>query len=39
MTMKTDTKIGEGLTCTFKIDMRNFANFDPSTKKSKKFMF
>ena len=39
MTMKTDTKIGEDLPCTFKIDMRNFANFDPSTRKSKKFMF
>ena len=39
MTMKNDTKIEEELTCRFKIDMRNFRNFDPSTRKSKKFMF
>ena len=25
-------------TCRFKIDMKNFANFDPSTRKSKKFV-
>ena len=31
MAMKNDTKIGEELTCHFKIDMRNFKNFDPST--------
>ena len=30
MTMKNDTKIEEELTCHFKIDMRNFTNFDPS---------
>ena len=28
----------EELTCRFKIDMRNFTNFDPSTRKSKTFM-
>ena len=39
MTMKNDTKIEEELTCHFKIDMRNFTNFDPSTQKSKKFVF
>ena len=39
MTMKNDTKIEEELTCRFKIDMRNFRNFDPSTRKSKKFVF
>ena len=39
MTMKNDTKIEEELTCRFKIDMRKFANFDPSTRKSKKFVF
>ena len=39
MTMKNDTKIEEELTCRFKIDMRNFTNFDPSTWKSKKFVF
>ena len=36
MTMKNDTKIEEELTCHFKIDMRNFINFDTSTQKSKK---
>ena len=29
MTMKTDTKIDEELTCRFKIDMKSFTNFDP----------
>ena len=36
MTTKNDTRIKEELTCCFKIDMRNFTNFDPSTQKSKK---
>ena len=39
VTMKNDTKIEEELTCRFKIDMRNFTNFDPSTRKYKKFVF
>ena len=39
MTMKNDTKIEKELTCRFKIDMRNLTNFDPSTQKSKKFVF
>ena len=39
MTMKNDTKIAEELTCRFKIDMRNFRNFDQSTRKSKEFVF
>ena len=39
MTMKNDTNTEEELTCRFKIDMRNFTNFDPSTRKSKKFVF
>ena len=39
MTMKNDTKIEQELTCRFKIDMRNFTNFDASTRKSKKFVF
>ena len=30
MTMKNDTKVEEEMTCRFKIDMRNFTNFDPS---------
>ena len=37
MKMKNDTKFEEELTCQFKIDMRNQANFDPSTQKSQKF--
>ena len=39
MAMKNGTKIEEELTCCFKIDMRNLAKFDPSTRKSKKFAF
>ena len=39
MTMKNDTKIEEEVTYRFKIDMRNFRNFDPSTRKSKKLVF
>ena len=39
MKMKNDTKIEEELTCHFKIDMRNLTNFDPTTRKSKKFAF
>ena len=37
MTMKNDTKFEKELTCNFKIDMRILTNFDPSTRKSKKF--
>ena len=37
MTMKNDAKFDEELTCQLKIDMRNLANCDPSTQKSKKF--
>ena len=37
--MKNDTKIEEELTCRFKINMRNFTNFDPSTRKSENFVF
>ena len=36
MKMKNDTKIEEELICYFKIDMRNMANFDLSTRKSLK---
>ena len=39
MTMKNDTKIEEEVTYRFKIDMRNFTDFDPSTRKSKKLVF
>ena len=31
MTMKTDAKFEEELTCHFKVDLRNLTNFDPST--------
>ena len=31
MTVKNDAKIEEKLTCHFKIDIRNFTNFDPNT--------
>ena len=34
--MKNDRKIEEELTCRFKIDLRNFTNFEPSARKSKK---
>ena len=36
MSIKNDAKFEEGLTCRFKIDMRNLTNFDPSTRKSQK---
>ena len=39
MKMKNDTKIRQELTCRFKIDMKNFTNFDPNTRKSKKSAF
>ena len=35
--MKNDAKFEEELTCSFKIDMRNLTNLDPSTQKSQKF--
>ena len=37
LTIKKDAKFEEELTCNFKIDMRNFTNFDPDTRKSQKF--
>ena len=37
MRMKDYAKFEEDLTCQFKIDMKNLTNFDPSTRKSKKF--
>ena len=36
MKLKKETKFGKESTCRFKIGMRNFTNFDPSTRKSKK---
>ena len=38
MTMKNDAKFEIELTCRFKIDIRNFTNFDPSTRKSQKIL-
>ena len=37
MTMKNDSKFEEELTCQFKINIKHFSKFDPSTKKSQKF--
>ena len=37
MTMKSDAKFKEKLTCGFKYDMRNLVNFHPTTQKSKNF--
>ena len=34
---KDDKKFEEELTCHFKIDMRNFTNFNLRTQKSQKF--
>ena len=36
MAVKNNAKFEEELTCHFKTDMRNLANFDSSTSKSKK---
>ena len=37
MTLKSDAKFKEKLTCRFKYDMRNFVNFYPTTQKSENF--
>ena len=37
MTLTTDTKFKEKLTCGFKYDMRNLVNFQPTTQKSENF--
>ena len=37
MAMTNDAKFEEELICRFKIDLRNLTNFDPSTRKPKKF--
>ena len=34
MTLKSDAKFKEKLTCGFKYDMRNLVNFHPTTQKS-----
>ena len=37
MTLKSNAKLEEELTCRLKIDMGNLMNSDPSTGKSQKF--
>ena len=37
MTMKSDAKFKEKLTCGFKYDMGNLVNFHPTTQKSENF--
>ena len=39
MTLKSDSKFKQKLTGSFKYDMRNFVNFQPTTQRSKKFNF
>ena len=39
MALKIDTKVEGKLTCTFKNDMRNFANFHQSTFSQSTFSF
>ena len=37
MTLTSDAKFKEKLTCGFKYDMRNLVNFDPTTQKFENF--
>ena len=37
MTLKSDAKFKEKLTCGFKYGMRNLVNFHPTTQKSENF--
>ena len=37
MTLKSDAKFKEKLTCSFKHDIRNLVNFHPTTQKSENF--
>ena len=37
MKLKRDAKFGEESTCRLKVDIRNLANFDLSTRKSQRF--
>ena len=39
MTLKSDAKLKEKLTCAFKYDMRNLFKFHPTSQKSKKLHF
>ena len=38
ITFKSDAKLKEKLTCSFKYDIRNLVNFFPNTQKSKNFI-
>ena len=38
-TVKNDAQIEEELTCQFKIDMKNWTDVDPSTRKLKNVYF
>ena len=38
MTLKSDAKFKEKLTCGFKYDMRNLVNFHPTTQKTEKLV-
>ena len=37
MTLKSDAKFKEKLSCGFKYDVRNLVNFDPAAQKSENF--
>ena len=37
MTLKSDAKLKEKLTCGFKYDMKDLVNFHPTTQKSESF--
>ena len=37
MTLKSDGKFKEKLTCGFKYDIKDLVNFEPTTQKSKRF--
>ena len=37
MALNIDATFERKLTCAFKNEIRNFTNFDPSTRKSQKF--
>ena len=39
MTIKISAKLEGELTCRFKIEMKNFTSFDPSTQNSKNVVF
>ena len=39
MTLRSDAKFEETLTCYLENDMRNFANFDQSTRKCQNWNF